>query len=343
MIIDCHGHYTTSPVAHREFRKEQLKSLSDPSRPQPVPPTISDAAIRESIETNQLRLLAERGGDVMLFSPPALAMEHHVPDPNVAVTWARACNDLVARVTGLFPRQFIGVCQLPQTPEGPLDASVAELHRCVEELGFVGCNLNPDPSGGRWTSKPLTDEYWFPLYEAMVELDVPAMVHASACCAASVDPVGAHYLNADTTVFMQLVRGDLFARFPTLRFVIPHGGGAVPYHWGRYRGLAAALDRPVTLEHVMSNVFFDTCVYHQAGIDLLFEVIDIDNILFGSEMIGAVRGVDPDTNHYWDDTKRYLDAADLTAEQRTKVYEANMHRVYPRLQDRLGVARGAAA
>ena len=61
----------------------------------------------------------------------------------------------------------------------------------------------------------------------------------------------------------------------------------------------------------MHNVFFDTCVYHQPGIDLLFDVIDIDNILFGSEMVGAVRGIDPQTGHYFDDTKRYVDALPL--------------------------------
>ena len=69
------------------------------------------------------------------------------------------------------------------------------------------------------------------------------------------------------------------------------------------------LKRPPLAEHVMRNVFFDTCVYHQPGIDLLVRVIDLDNILFGSEMIGAVRGVDPETGHYFDDTRRYIDAA----------------------------------
>ena len=69
------------------------------------------------------------------------------------------------------------------------------------------------------------------------------MIHVSSSCNPAFQPC-AHYLNADTTVFMQLLEGDLFAGFPTLRFVIPHGGGAVPYHWGRYRGLALALERP---------------------------------------------------------------------------------------------------
>jgi 4-oxalmesaconate hydratase len=267
----------------------------------------------------------------MLISPQASAMEHHVPDPAIAVDWARSCNDLVHRVSRLFPEHFAAVCQLPQTPGSPLDESIAELRRCVSELGFVGANVSPDPSGGHWTSPPMTDPYWFPLYEALVELDVPAMVHVSSSCNPNFHALGAHYLNADTSVFMQLVQGDLFGRFPTLRLVIPHGGGAVPYHWGRYRGLADRLGRPEPREHVLPNVFFDTCVYHQAGIDLLLRVIPADNILFASEMIGAVRGIDPETGFHWDDTKRYVEAAGLSAADRTKIFETNALRVYPRL------------
>jgi 4-oxalmesaconate hydratase len=208
----------------------------------------------------------------------------------------------------------------------------------VSELGFVGCNVSPDPSGGHWTSPPMTDPYWFPLYEALVELDVPAMVHVSSSCNPNFHALGAHYLNADTSVFMQLVEGDLFGRFPTLRLVIPHGGGAVPYHWGRYRGLADRLGQPEPRDHVLPNVFFDTCVYHQAGIDLLLEVIPADNILFASEMIGAVRGIDPETGFHWDDTKRYVDAAGLSEADRTKIFETNALRVYPRLAGRLAAS-----
>lgn len=335
MIIDVHGHYTTVPAAHRRYREAQLAHLADPSLPAPTPAAPSDEEIRETIEANQLRLLRERGIDLVIFSPQASAMEHHVPDRATAVAWARACNDLVARVVDLYPAHFAGSCQLPQTPGGLLDDAVTELRRCVEELGFVGCNLNPDPSGGHWSSPPLTDPYWFPLYEALVELDVPAMVHVSTSCTPAAHTLGAHYLNADTSVFMQLVEGDLFSRFPTLRLVIPHGGGAVPYHWGRYRGLAHRLGRPPLEDHVMENVFFDTCVYHQAGIDLLARVIDVDNILFASEMLGAVRGADPETGIAWDDTRRYVDALPLSEEDKRKVFELNARRVYPRLDARL--------
>jgi 4-oxalmesaconate hydratase len=334
VIIDCHGHYTTAPPAHTQWREAQKAAFKAGTSPPPYP-VISDDEIRESIERHQLRLLRERGGDLTLFSPRASAMEHHVGDARVAIAWAHACNDLISRVVGLFPRHFAGVCQLPQTPGAPLDDAIAELERCVVELGFVGCNLNPDPSGGHWTSPPLTDRYWYPFYERMIELDVPAMVHVSSSCNRNFHAIGAHYLNADTTAFMQWLEGDLFREFPTLRFVVPHGGGAVPYHWGRYRGLADMLKRPPLTEHLMRNVFFDTCVYHQAGIDLLFRVIDLDNILFGSEMIGAVRGIDPETGHYFDDTRRYIDALPLSDAERQRVFARNARRVYPRLDAKL--------
>jgi 4-oxalmesaconate hydratase len=334
VIIDCHGHYTTAPGAHTDWRASQLAAFRA-GRPAPEYPAISDGEIRESIEQNQLRLLRERGADMTIFSPRASAMGHHEGDERASLAWARACNDLIARVTALFPETFIGVGQLPQSPGAPLDASAAELERCVTELGFVGCNLNPDPSGGRWTSPPLTDRYWYPIYEKMAELDVPAMVHVSASCNPVFHATGAHYINADTTAFMQLIQGDLFADFPGLRLVIPHGGGAVPYHWGRYRGLADMLGKPPLGEHVMRNVFFDTCVYHQPGIDLLCRVIDPGNILFGSEMVGAVRGIDPETGHHFDDTKRYIDAAALPEADRAKIYSGNARRVYPRLDQAL--------
>jgi len=339
LIIDCHGHYTTAPEPHQKFRDAQLVRIKDSTLAAPVPQRVSDDEIRETLETNQLRLQRERGADLTLFSPRASAMGHHIGDESVSLAWTRACNDLVKRVVDLYPTNFAAVCQLPQSPGVPIAHSINELTRCVNELGFVGCNLNPDPSGGHWTAPPLTDRHWYPFYEKMVELDVPAMIHVSASCNPNFHATGAHYINADTTAFMQFIQGDLFRDFPTLRFVIPHGGGAVPYHWGRYRGLADMLKRPLLDGHVMRNVYFDTCVYHQPGIDLLVKVIDKDNILFGSEMLGAVRGVDPQTGHHFDDTRRYIDALDISAEAKRQIFELNVRRVYPRLDAQLK-ARG---
>ena len=332
MIIDCHGHYTTAPKTLWEYRDRQVAAFDDPVKlAELAQPHISDDQIRESLEGAQLKVQRERGTDFTIFSPRASAMGPHLGNERTSIEWSRLSNDLIARCCRLYPQNFAGVCQLPQSPDGGLDASIAELERCVNEHGFVGCNLNPDPSGGYFRAPPLTDHFWYPFYEKMVELDTPAMIHVSGSCNPAFHATGGYYIAADTTAFMQLITGDLFRDFPSLRLIIPHGGGAVPFHWGRYRGLAQDTKKPLLTEHVMQNVYFDTCVYHQPGIDLLLKVIPIENILFGSEMVGAVRGIDPETGQYYDDTKRYIDASALSAADKMRIFESNARRVYPRL------------
>ncbi len=332
MIIDIHGHYTTAPAQLGEWRDRQIAwTRGEGTRPDPQEVEISDDDIRATLEANQLRLMNDRGSDVTIFSPRASFMAHHIGDFEVSSEWSRLCNDLCARVAGLYPDRFVMGAMLPQSPGVEPATVIPELER-VAALGAVSVNLNPDPSGGHWTAPPLTDRSWYPIYEKLVELRMPAMVHVSTSCNPAFHTTGAHYLNGDTTAFMQLIQGDLFRDFPDLKLIIPHGGGAVPYHWGRFRGLAMALGRPELEEHLLDNVFFDTCVYHQPGIDLLATVVPTKNILFASEMIGAVRDVDPRSGHHFDDTKRYVDATGaLTDEQRRAVYETNARAVFPRL------------
>ncbi|HSD53125.1 MAG TPA: amidohydrolase family protein [Burkholderiales bacterium] len=336
MIIDCHGHYTTAPKQLEAWRKQQIADLQKPGHaPVKGALKISDDEIRASLEAAQLRIQRERGTDLTIFSPRAMGMSHHIGNETTSRHWSEHCNDLIHRVCTLYPANFVGVCQLPQSPGVRPENCIAELERCVKELGFIGCNLNPDPSGGYWTDPPLTDKWWYPLYEKMVELDVPAMIHVSASCNPNFHGTGAHYINGDTTAFMQLITSDLFKDFPTLKFIIPHGGGAVPYHWGRYRGIAQDMGRPPLKELLLNNVYFDTCVYHRPGIELLLKVIPADNILFASEMVGAVRGIDPETGHYYDDTKRYIDSMEwLPGADREKIYHRNVSKVYPRFRAR---------
>ncbi|HVE50964.1 MAG TPA: amidohydrolase family protein [Casimicrobiaceae bacterium] len=335
MIIDIHGHYTTEPAALHAFRDKQLAGLADAARkPASLEIGISDEELIESVQP-QLALQRARGSDLTIFSPRAAGMAHHVGSEAVSMEWTRVCNDLIHRIATLLPDNFAAVGQLPQHPGASPANCIPELQRIVE-LGFVGVNLNPDPSGGYWTDPPLTSRHWYPLYEKLCELEMPAMIHVSSSCNPNFHYTGAHYINADTTAFMQLIQGDLFADFPALRFVIPHGGGAVPFHWGRYRGLAQEMKRPLLDHHVLRNVFFDTCVYHLPGIELMAKVIPVDNILFASEMLGAVKGIDPTTGFYYDDTKRYLDAiSQLSETDRYKIFEGNARRVYPRLDARL--------
>ncbi len=334
MIIDCHGHYTTAPAELGDYRDNQKAELLQDTNFQTTKGSIdiSDDQIRESLEGAQLKLQRERGTDVTIFSPRASWMGHHLGNASTSKYWTEHCNELIYRITQLYPDNFIGVAQLPQSTGSGLENSIAELDRCVSEFEFVGCNLSPDPSGGYWNSPPLGDRYWYPMYEKMVELDVPAMIHVSAACNPCFHSTGSHYLSADTTAFMQLMTSDVTKDFPTIKFIIPHGGGAVPFHWGRFRGLADMMGRPPLDELLMQNVYFDTCVYHQAGIDLLLKVIPTKNILFASEMVGAVRGIDPETGQFFDDTKRYVDNADISDDQRAAIFADNARRVYSRLK-----------
>src|SRR5208283_2832874 len=196
MIIDCHGHYTTAPAGLQAFRDAQIAGLQEHiDVPSSARTAISDDQIRESLENAQLKLQRSRGTDLTIFSPRASAMAHHIGNETTSRRWAEACNDLIHRVCTLYPDNFVGVCQLPQSPGVAPVNSAAELERCVNQLGFIGCNLNPDPSGG----------HWYPLYEKMAELDVPAMVHVSSSCNPNFHATGAHYINADTTAFMQFL------------------------------------------------------------------------------------------------------------------------------------------
>ena len=336
MIIDCHGHFTTTPPQVAEFRTRQVAEYLRTGRaPTEPPPPVSDDEIRAGIERNQLRLMKERGVDLTIFSPRAIGMDHHNGNEETNVVWARYCNDLVHRACTMYPEHFVGVCQLPQAAGvAPGRAVFDELERCVRDHGFIGANLNPDPTGGKWSDPPLWDrKWWYPLYEKMVDLDVPAMIHVSGSCNPHFDAVATHYINGDTTAFVQFLTSDIFKDFPRLKFVIPHGGGAAPYHWGRYRGIALDMGLPPLEEKVLSNVFFDTCVYHQAGIDLLLRVVPAGNIVFGSETVGAVRGIDPLTGHHFDDTRRYVDASPAaSATDKRRIYSENALGVYPRLR-----------
>ena len=328
MIIDAHGHYTTVPPGLRVFRALQISQMGKPVR---AAVNISDDEIRASLEKGQLKLLDERGIDVMLFSPMASAMGHHFGSAVISRYWTEVNNELIHRVCKLYPDRFVGVCSLPQSPGVSPRECVEELERCVNDFGFVGCNLNPDPSGGYWTGQPLGDEWWYPLYEKLEELDAPAMIHASATCNPAFHTTGSHYLNVDSTAFMQLMESRVFLDFPRLRIILPHGGGNVPYQAARYRALSI-MNKWEPFDDFIKHVYFDTTVYSQEAMELLIKVVGVDNVMFASEMLGGVNAIDPATGRSFDDNRRFIEAIPwLTEHDRRKIFEDNARKAYPRL------------
>jgi hypothetical protein len=118
--------------------------------------------------------------------------------PARLVHWfAEECNNIIARQMKLFPNTFLGVCALPQAAGEPMQNVLPELERCVK-LGFVGCLLNPDPyENGGQEAPSLGDRYWYPLYEKLCELDVPAHIHGTGSRSER-SPYSVHFINEET-------------------------------------------------------------------------------------------------------------------------------------------------
>lgn len=331
MIIDCHGHYTTTPKELGDFRDQQKADLKRNPQHQAHKGalSISDDQLRESVEGAQLKLQRERGTDVTIFSPRASWMGHHLGNASTSKAWTEHCNELIYRLTKLYPKNFVGVAQLPQSPGAPIDSSVRELERCVNEFGFVGCNLNPDTSGGFFNGPGLADRYWYPLYEKMCELGVPAMIHVSeACNTPYFQTTGSYYLAADTVAFMQMMTSDLFKDFPELKLIIPHGGGAIPYHMGRFRAWSVH-KKEAFFDEQLKHLHFDTTTYDKDALELLFKVVGTERVLFATENPGTGSQIDPRSGRSFDDLKPVIEAMEMLSDKdRENIFECNCARLY---------------
>lgn len=327
MIIDVHAHYTTSPAALQAYRGLQMSTLN---RPQLSAPKISDEEITQSLQ-GHWEHMGERGIDMLLFSPRAASMGHDIGDERVSEAWTRVCNDLIGRVCAMFPTRLAPVCQLPQSPGAGLAGSIAELTRCVEEMGFVGCNINPDVSGGLGFTPPLGAEYWYPLWEAMISLGVPGMIHASSTRNPALHVNGSHYVMQDYAAAVELCSSGVLQRFPELRLIVPHGGGGIPFQFNRHRALHLAEGRE-RFEDAVRRLYFDTSVYDEDSLEMLIRKVGADHVLFGSEMFGTAQNRDPETGRYFDDNVGIITQASwLTEEERAKVLYRNAQRVFSRL------------
>lgn len=200
MIVDVHGHFTTAPAALDAYRGRQLGSLNKPARGQLV---ISNDELAASLRP-VIRQMDHRGIDVLFLSPRAAGMGHDLGDERVSRYWTEINNDLIARACGVHPGRLVPVCQLPQSPGIPVDRLHAELDRCAS-MGFVGCLLNPDVSGGLLPFTPsLGDRWWYPLWEKLAELEMPAMIHASATRNPALHLNGSHYIAQDHAAVVEL-------------------------------------------------------------------------------------------------------------------------------------------
>jgi predicted TIM-barrel fold metal-dependent hydrolase len=331
VIIDVHGHLSAPP----ELYAYKSLLLSARGAHGQRYPTISDERMLGPAGKHRDEL-AKVGTDHQLISPRPYQLMHSEPLTKIVNWWVQANNDLIARVCKAFPETFSGVCALPQGVDGRMDLCVEELERCVTELGFVGCLLNPDPAEGIGDVPTMDSEYWYPLYEKMVELDVPALIHP-ASCRNERETFGSHFITEESIAVVNLCKDEsrVFTDFPTLKLIVAHGGGSVPYQIGRWRaGRLKARARGYdveTFDEVLRHLRFDTVLYNKESLRLLFDVVGADRCLFGTEVPGAASVADPATGRALEDLKPVIESLDLTEHQRDLIFSGNAFEVFPRL------------
>lgn len=332
MIIDAHGHVSAPP----ELYAYKALLLSARGAHGQRYPSISDERLFETAGRHRDGL-AKLGTDHQLISPRPYQLMHSEPLTKLVRWWVEANNDVIARVCRAFPETFSGVCALPQGVTGRTDACIEELERCVNELGFVGCLINPDPAEGTGDVPTMDSEYWYPLYEKLVELDVPAFIHPAACRNER-ETFGGHFITEESIAVVKLCGEEsrVFTDFPSLKVLVAHGGGSVPYQIGRWRaGRLKARARGYdveTFDDALRRLRFDTVLYNRESLRLLLEIVGPDRCLFGTEAPGAASVKDPETGLALEDLKPVIEGLDLlSSEDRDRVFFGNALEVFPRL------------
>ena len=187
-------------------------------------------------------------------------------------------------------------------------------------------------AGGR---EPLTpsmgSEWWYPLWEKLVKLDVPCTVHASASLNPAMHLTNAYYIAHHNSAAVEILKSRVFKDFPKLKIIIPHGGGAIPYQWNRQRGMHVK-EGLEPFEEAARRVYWDMAIYDKESMELLIQRVGADRVLFATEMFGAVNAIDPKTGKNFEDLVPIFKSIDwLTDEERYKITEGNAKKVFSRM------------
>jgi 4-oxalmesaconate hydratase len=329
VIIDCHGHvsaplelwaYKASLLSHRGEHGRKMAEVTDEE-------ILYYANKKEMAPCGHIDMLDKVGVDVQLMSPRPFQMMHSAKPAKLVHWFTEETNNIIARTVKLIPDRFVGIGGLPQAAGEPIENVLPELERCVKELGFKGTLLNPDPfENGTQEAPHLGDRYWYPLYEKLCELDVPAHIHATGSQSERT-PYTLHFINEETIAVYNLVNSNVFKDFPDLKIMVSHGGGAMPYQLGRFQ--ASGLRKGVDFLEGMRNLYFDTCLYTKEALELLLKTVGIDRCLFGSECPGVGSAVDPKTGRTLDEIKPHFEAMEwLSAADKKALYEDNARKLF---------------
>ena len=329
MIIDCHGHvsppaelwvYKAHLLAHRGEHGRRIGEISDAE-------ILHYANKKEMAPCGHLDMLDRVGTQLQLLSPRPYQMMHSTRPGKLVHWFTEETNNIIARTCKLLPERFVAIAGLPQAAGEPIANVLPELERCVKQHGFRGCLLNPDPYEGSGTeAPPLGDRYWYPLYEKLCELDVPAHIHATGSQSAR-SPYTLHFVNEETIAVFGLVNSDVLEDFPQLKIVVSHGGGAIPYQLGRFQ--SGGSRKGIDFLERARQLYYDTVLYTEDALRLLIRTMGAERCLFGAECPGVGSTIDPATGRTRDDVRPMIENIEwLTAADRQAIFEGNARRLF---------------
>ncbi len=326
MIIDSHAH-AVIPTDSYKYMAELVASRGNPA----ATPKVSDEQVRIAGQSI-VDIMDAMGSDIQFLSPRPYMQMHSVKPAGVTAAWTRHMNDIVYRTVQMFPKRFRAVAGLPQYLDTSPTNCLAELEFRVKEQGFIGCLLNPDPTEGDGTPPPgLGDKFWYPIYEKMCELDIPALVHSAGSCQPR-ESYTLKFINEESIGIVSLMNSRVFEDFPKLKLIFPHGGGAIPYHMGRFRAWSVRAGGEY-FDDKLKRLHFDTTTYDKDALELLFKVVGPDRVLFATEKPGTGSARDPKTGRDFDDLKPVIEGISfLSEEDRRNVFECNCTRLYSRFR-----------
>lgn len=326
MIIDSHAHAVIPPDSYK-YMGELVASRGNPA----AAPKVSDEAVRVAGQSI-IDIMDGMGSDIQFLSPRPYMQMHSVKPAVVTALWTTHMNDIIYRTVQMFPKRFRAVAGLPQFRDSSPANCLAELDFRVKEQGFIGCLLNPDPTEGDGAPPPgMGDEFWYPLYEKLCELDIPALIHSAGSCQAR-ESYTLKFINEESIGIISLMNSKVFEHFPNLKLIFPHGGGAIPYHMGRFRAWSVRAGGEY-FDDKLKRLNFDTTTYDKDALELLFKVVGPDRVLFATEKPGTGSAKDPKTGRDFDDLKPVIESFSfLTEEDRRNVFECNCTRLYSRFR-----------
>ena len=334
MIIDSHAHLV-APEGLYAYRANLLANGGYHFGK----PKISDDALAACAGQN-VAALDEVGTDLQLLSPRPYQQGHSMTPSSLVEPWIAAWNDTIARTVAMHPGRLAGVAGLPILPGEPVERAFGELHRAVDDLGFVGVIVNPDPYEGTGQAPTLNEPYWYPLYEKLIELDVPMQIHSAGCYSGR-ESYTEHFITEESIAILSLLRSDVFERYPDLRIMISHGGGSVPYQIGRWQAerllpLLGGSPGSERFETSLKRFWFDSVLHNPASLELLLKTVGPERVLFGTERPGSGSAMNPETGHHFDDIKPVIDKIGFLSDaDRRAIYEDNARSFFPRLVSRL--------